>query len=185
VYFQNLAKYLELARELQSAEEAIFQLRLATTDMETAILLENVQLEQSASMKKAPTFEYYGNRLSYLELVETLRTTEISIIEARITMLQLELAVLQEELPHARRRKQVAESHTHLEFDRQTRFCKSHSYANSGTASVRTASIVDSDSDTETVCTVETTLSATATLVSTSPKRKVPARASNHTQAGV
>jgi hypothetical protein len=184
LYFQNLAKYLELGRELQSVEEAIFQLRLATTDMERAILVEDVQLRQPTPTKKAPTSEYFGNRLSYMELVEDLRATEMSIVEARVTMLQLELAVLQEELPHARRRKQVAESHTHLEFDRQARFCQSH-YASSGTASVPTTSIVDSDSDTETVCTAETTLSATLTLVSTSPKRKVPDRAPIRTRAAV
>jgi hypothetical protein len=163
-------------------EERVFQLRLATTDMERAILVEDVQLEQSTPTKKAPTFEYFSNRLSYMELVENLRGTEISIVEARITMLQLELAVLQEELPHARWRKQVAESHTQLEFDRQTHLCQSH-YANSGTASVPT--IADSDSDTETVCTVESILSATPTLVSTSPKREVRKQAPIHTRAGV
>jgi hypothetical protein len=103
-------------------------------------------------------------------------------MELKVIMLHLELAILEEELPHARRRREVAESHTHLEFDRQTHFCKSLSYA---TESVDTTSesIIDSDSDTETVCTVETTLSATPTLVSTSPKKKE--LASSRTRAGV
>ena len=173
-FFHNLAKYLESARELESAEQVIFQLRLATTDMERAVLVEDVRRLQSSLTKEAPHAEYFSNRLSYMELVEDLRGTEITIVELRVAILELELAILQEELPHARRRKQIAESHTQLEFDSQTRYCKSLSSAkrNFDTANRRTTSIIDSDSDTDTVCTVETTSSATSTLVSTSPKRK-------------
>ena len=145
--------------------------------MERAVLVEDVRLLQSSPTKEAPPVEYFSNRLSYMELVEDLHGTEISIMELRVAMIQLELAILQEELPHAQRRKQIAESHTQLEFDNQTRYCKSLSFAkrNFDTANRRTTSIIDSDSDTDTVCTIETTSSATSTLVSTSPKRKEPA----------
>jgi hypothetical protein len=170
LFFQNLAKYLELTRKLEEVEEVIIQLRLATMDIEQAILVEDVWLHQSSPTEGAP-LEYFGNRLNYLELMEDLRGREISIMELKVAAMQLELAILQEELPYAHRRKQIAESHTQLEFDNQTRYRKSLS-PSKGNLDTVTTPIIDSDSDTDTVGTVETSLSATPTLVSTSPKRK-------------
>jgi len=139
-------------------------------DIERAVLVEDVRLHQSSPTKGAP-LEYFGNRLNYLELMEDLREKEISIMELRVAVMQLELAILQEELPYAHRRKQIAKSHTQVEFDNQTRYRKSFS-PSKGDFDTITTPIIDSDSDTDTVCTVETSLSATSTLVSTSPKRK-------------
>jgi hypothetical protein len=140
-------------------EDAIFQLRLATMNKQMAVIIEGAQLEAATLRTREPVIKYFGDRLGCTELVQELRTKEVSFIEFRIAMNRLELAMLEEELPHARRRVQIAESDKHLEFDRQLRFCRSH--ANSDTASVAT-STVDSDSDAETV---ETTPPATPTLV--------------------
>lgn len=117
-FCHNFAKYLASTDSAHSAEDSIFQLRLAIMDTERAILVEEGEVDHH---KRAPNEQYFHNRLQYNEMTEKLRAMETGIVELRLETLLVERALLEEELPNARKRKQIAASDTRIEFDRQTR----------------------------------------------------------------
>ena len=113
-------------------------------------------------MKTVPerrSIGYFRNLLKYTQMAKDLRWAEQELAELRVSMIEMERMLLEEELQYARKRTKVAETHAYNQFEIQSRLYETYFKIND-----------DSDTDS----TSDTHVSTGLTLVSSFSSKTFP-----------